>query len=194
MSGMSRLSGGLAGLVWAVALSWGCGAAPSPEAALAPAPAVKPVTAAEAPFSLNTAYVVKGETCPAGTRTATLAEVSRVPHRMCLLVGNNQSVRLDDGASMVAVAGSCTRSAESPETLANVLCVAPPQKTHRCYWMETHSGQYRWQTFSPRLFVANGRQACRALDSCDGGHSRSGGGCYKWATSPDAPRVPWDAP
>ena len=190
MSGFVGLSRGLGWAFLTITLSWGCGAAPVSEPA--PVPATKPVTAVAAPFSLNTAYVVKGETCPAGTRTATLAEVARVPHRMCLLIGNDQSVRLDDGASIIAKGGGCRRSVDDRRVLNHVLCVAPPQTTHRCYWMETYSGQYLWQSFSPRLFVANGRQGCRALDSCNGGHKRSGGGCYKWATSRDAPGVPWE--
>jgi hypothetical protein len=54
-----------------------------------------------------------------------------------------------------------------------------------CYWM-TQDGS-RW------VAQANvqTKQQCFALDSCSGGQSMSGGGCYKWASGPNAPAQKW---
>lgn len=54
-----------------------------------------------------------------------------------------------------------------------------------CYWMENTSGEYRWER------TAWDYESCFELDSCDGGLGASGGGCYKWADSPDGERYPW---
>ncbi|MBL3597356.1 hypothetical protein JMM63_17610 [Rhodovulum sulfidophilum] len=56
-----------------------------------------------------------------------------------------------------------------------------------CFWMSTDSG-------NPWVPAPQGdvdKDKCFALDSCDGGKGESGGGCYKWAASADAPREPW---
>lgn len=58
----------------------------------------------------------------------------------------------------------------------------------KCFWMENYTGRYTWVD-APQGNVS--KQECYALDSCDGGLGQSGGGCYKWAESADAPRIPW---
>ncbi len=56
-----------------------------------------------------------------------------------------------------------------------------------CFWMQNTSG-YPWVP-APQGQIS--KQDCFNLDSCDGGKGYSGGGCYKWAASKDAPRQPW---
>jgi uncharacterized protein YjdB len=57
-----------------------------------------------------------------------------------------------------------------------------------CYWMENTSGNFCWvPSPSPVPTI----HECAALDSCDGGGGRSGGGCYKWADCSDCARAPW---
>ncbi|HET7335961.1 MAG TPA: hypothetical protein VFI93_12660 [Rhizomicrobium sp.] len=53
-----------------------------------------------------------------------------------------------------------------------------------CYWLRPQGG---WQAMPQYA----SKRACFAQDSCDGGLGRSGGGCYKWATGPDATRESW---
>ena len=58
-----------------------------------------------------------------------------------------------------------------------------------CFWMSTDAG-------NPWVAAPQGnvdKDECFNLDSCDGGNGASGGGCYKWAASADAPRDPWYA-
>jgi len=56
-----------------------------------------------------------------------------------------------------------------------------------CFWMSTEAGN----PWVPAPQGGVDKQQCFALDSCDGGEGMSGGGCYKWAASADAPRDPW---
>ena len=56
-----------------------------------------------------------------------------------------------------------------------------------CYWMENTSGRYCWVPADR----ADSFAGCYAMDSCDGGKGHSNGGCYKWAQSSEAERVPW---
>jgi hypothetical protein len=73
-------------------------------------------------------------------------------------------------------------------TWANLVYqIAKPQ----CFWMENYSGKFKWVPASTVYHKALTKQECFRLDSCDGGQGLSGGGCYKWATSPDAPRMKW---
>lgn len=62
----------------------------------------------------------------------------------------------------------------------------------RCYWKENYTGDYKWV---PAREVHVGeelsKRECRNMDSCYGGEGKSGGGCYKWATSPDAQGDAW---
>ena len=54
-----------------------------------------------------------------------------------------------------------------------------------CYWMENYTGNYNWIAYDAS------KKECYQLDSCDGGKGLSGGGCYKWAESPDTPGLDW---
>jgi hypothetical protein len=58
--------------------------------------------------------------------------------------------------------------------------------TFACYWLSNDANP----TWRPIPHLAT-QQQCFAQDSCDGGLGHSGGGCYKWAEGPDAPRQPW---
>ncbi|MDE1465332.1 hypothetical protein [Spartinivicinus poritis] len=58
--------------------------------------------------------------------------------------------------------------------------------------MENTSGEFKWVDAEAVYGRSLSKYECYELDSCDGGLSKSGGGCYKWATSPDAEREPWD--
>jgi hypothetical protein len=60
-----------------------------------------------------------------------------------------------------------------------------PQPASACFWM-TQDGS-RWEAMAG---VPN-KQACFELDSCSGGQGQSGGGCYKWASGPDAKGEKW---
>lgn len=55
-----------------------------------------------------------------------------------------------------------------------------------CFWLQSGPAG-RWQAM-PQF---SNKQACFAQDSCDGGLGQSGGGCYKWADSADAPAQRW---
>jgi hypothetical protein len=74
-------------------------------------------------------------------------------------------------------------SAESREALAS----CTPYLGAQCYWMENKSGNYCWV---PATW-ASSFQDCYAQDSCNGGLSHSGGGCYKWADCSGCNRYPW---
>ncbi len=69
----------------------------------------------------------------------------------------------------------------------NVYQIVKPQ----CFWMENSSGEFKWLPASKVYRKELTKHECLKFDSCDGGEGLSGGGCYKWATSPDAPRIPW---
>ena len=61
-----------------------------------------------------------------------------------------------------------------------------------CYWMENTSGNYCWIPAGSSIdYGTSSIDECFALDSCDGGLSQSGGGCYKWADGSDDDRYPW---
>lgn len=59
------------------------------------------------------------------------------------------------------------------------------RESARCWWMENYSGQYQWIPADPVWGKALSKAECFALDSCNGGGGRSGGGCYQWADTPD---------
>lgn len=61
----------------------------------------------------------------------------------------------------------------------------------QCYWMENYSGRFEWVPANPVYQKTLNKLECYSLDSCDGGGGQSGGGCYKWAISPQAERIPW---
>lgn len=56
-----------------------------------------------------------------------------------------------------------------------------------CYWMENTSGNYCWIPAGWGSTI----EECFGLDSCNGGLSQSGGGCYKWADGSNDDRYPW---
>lgn len=76
----------------------------------------------------------------------------------------------------------------SPATMAApVTLKTTPTSDYHCYWMESSSGKYQWVLTKIRT-----KSNCFTLDSCSGGMKQSGGGCYKWATSPAAKPESWD--
>jgi hypothetical protein len=68
---------------------------------------------------------------------------------------------------------------------------SPDAPIESCFWMENTSGQFKWVPASTVYHKQLSKQECFEADSCDGGKGLSGGGCYKWATWPDAPRIEW---
>ena len=84
---------------------------------------------------------------------------------------------------------------ELSEPLEELDCEADPAScrdaTHKCYWMESRTGRWEWVPTMDVLGTGDTKEACFALDSCSGGLGQSGGGCYKWALSPDDDGVNW---
>jgi hypothetical protein len=70
-------------------------------------------------------------------------------------------------------------------------CATQPEGSKRCFWMENISGKFSWIDAYAVYHKQLSKQDCFHLDSCDGGQSASGGGCYKWANSPEGEREPW---
>jgi hypothetical protein len=77
-------------------------------------------------------------------------------------------------------------TAVAPATTSQVTPSTSIQSGYGCYWMDNTSGKNQW-VLMPNLLKAD----CFSLDSCNGGLNRSNGGCYKWATAPDAQAEPW---
>jgi hypothetical protein len=66
-------------------------------------------------------------------------------------------------------------------------------ETCQCYWMENHSGEYKWVPSESIVGIKRKitKTECYKLDSCDGGLGYSNGGCYKWAFGAEDNRIPW---
>lgn len=89
------------------------------------------------------------------------------------------------GVSSEEVSTGGDVESEHQENLTAAACT--PYLGQQCYWMENTSGSYCWV---PATWVSSFYD-CYAQDSCDGGLSRSGGGCYKWADCSGCTRYPW---
>jgi hypothetical protein len=97
-------------------------------------------------------------------------------------------VRLAGGLSALALAACVAAPAPAEAPLA--AAAAPdsaslPAAAAQCYWL-SNAGE-GWVA-QPDLADPD---YCYELDSCAGGLGLSGGGCYKWAASADAPGIPW---
>lgn len=79
----------------------------------------------------------------------------------------------------VVVAGALSACATRDEQPAAPAAVA------QCYWLSNEGAGWMGR---PDLTDA---ELCFEMDSCSGGVGLSGGGCYKWAISPNAPARPW---
>ena len=77
----------------------------------------------------------------------------------------------------------------TPPTPMMMPTPASNTKGYNCYWMENRSGKNEWV-----LLLGVPKSRCFELDSCSDGLKQSNGGCYKWATSPDAKPEPWNQP
>ena len=77
-----------------------------------------------------------------------------------------------------------TEQYEVTEVVENI----DQQETGSCFWMENWSGKYFWVPVKNTTMT---KEDCYMLDSCDGGLGYSNGGCFKWAVTPDSPRLPW---
>lgn len=62
---------------------------------------------------------------------------------------------------------------------------AAPTANAQCYWLSNEGAGW---VARPDLADA---ELCFEMDSCSGGVGLSGGGCYKWARTADAPAAPW---
>lgn len=67
----------------------------------------------------------------------------------------------------------------------------PQAPAAQCFWMENGTGRHEWVLAASVYGRPPTRRECFELDRCDGGRGRSGGGCYKRADAPTAPRHPW---
>lgn len=86
---------------------------------------------------------------------------------------------------------SGTRSSYIRAALRDINIGCPVYQGTACYWMGFHdTGTWDAWCWEPASSVAT-FEACYQMDSCDGGLGASGGGCYKWASSSEAPRTPW---
>jgi hypothetical protein len=80
----------------------------------------------------------------------------------------------------IALAGGLSACATQHEPAA-VTAAAQAQ----CYWLSDEGAGW---VARPDLADA---ELCFEMDSCSGGLGMSGGGCYKWAASEEAPAAPW---
>lgn len=91
-------------------------------------------------------------------------------------------------AVVLGLAGCKVRPEPATETETSAApAAAPVEAIHQCYWL-SNTGE----GWVPRPEFP-GPDFCYELDSCSGGIGMSGGGCYKWATGPDKPGMPWDS-
>ena len=171
-----------------IMVAYGCG---SP--ALHEMPTTKPKPATPAiPFQPEEVMVVNGDGCPSGTRVVTHAEHLSHAQAICDKLGQWSIVRLGEGGSADGHGYGCRSRVSDARTLGESLCTGLKQTQYQCFWMENYSGKYTW-VLAPRfLYADQGKARCQALDSCNGGGGRSGGGCYKWSKGSNAPRESWD--
>lgn len=141
---------------------------------------------AESPFKVVTG---DGE-CPSGYSLATPQEARAEQQNACKVLDTWYIARLAGGGSMDGPGYNCKIRDRDDRNLGHSLCKkgVKPQ----CFWMENYSGNFKWVPASTVYHKELTKQECFELDSCDGGLGRSAGGCYKWATSPDAPRIKWE--
>lgn len=77
------------------------------------------------------------------------------------------------------------------EALRDLEIGCPVYQGETCYWMGFHdTGNWSAWCWVPATWASD-YQACYEMDSCSGGLGASGGGCYKWALSSEAPGTPW---
>lgn len=57
----------------------------------------------------------------------------------------------------------------------------------QCYWLSNEGAGWLERPDIPNA------ELCFEMDSCSGGAGLSGGGCYKWAMSAEAPALSWSA-
>lgn len=78
----------------------------------------------------------------------------------------------------VAIAGALSACATRDEPAA-------PAAVAQCYWLSDQGAGWVAQSDLTEA------ELCFEMDSCSNGVGPSGGGCYKWATDPNAPAVHW---
>jgi hypothetical protein len=83
-------------------------------------------------------------------------------------------VSLIVGVGLAGALSACTTKKESAAAVAA-----------QCYWLSNEGAGWVARPDVPE------KELCFEMDSCSGGVGMSGGGCYKWATGPDAPAVSW---
>lgn len=60
-----------------------------------------------------------------------------------------------------------------------------------CYFFGNQPGRNYWISANEAFGGTFDKEYCYKVDSCSGGLGMSGGGCYKWAKSTDAPGESW---
>jgi hypothetical protein len=143
-------------------------------------------------FSVEQVMVVSGDACPSGTRFVTHGEQLGHAQVICPKLDEWDIVRLAHGGSADGDGYHCRSRGNDERTLGRSLCVGQSQSSYQCFWMEHFSGKYAWVPAPSGFYDGQGKSRCKALDSCNGGGARSGGGCYKWSKGPNTPRQAWD--
>ena len=80
----------------------------------------------------------------------------------------------------IAIAGALSACATRDEPAA-------PAAVAQCYWLSNEGAGWLERPDLPDA------ELCFEMDSCSGGGGLSGGGCYKWAMSAEAPGLRWSA-
>lgn len=74
-------------------------------------------------------------------------------------------------------------------------CAAKPKAylyNGTCYFFGNQPGRNYWISTVDAFGGQFNKKDCFLADSCNGGVGMSGGGCYKWAKSADAPPESWE--
>jgi hypothetical protein len=86
---------------------------------------------------------------------------------------------------------SGVRASHIRTALLDINIGCPVYQGTACYWMSFRdTGTWDSWCWQPATWAST-FQACYEQDSCNGGLGYSGGGCYKWASSSEAPATPW---
>jgi hypothetical protein len=144
------------------------------------------------PFQVEQVMVVRGDGCPSGTRFVTYGEQISHAQAICPKLGEWDILRIAEGGSTDGRGYDCQSRGNDERVLGGSLCVGEDQAQYQCFWMENFSGKYAWVPAPRGFYDGQGKSRCQALDSCNGGGARSGGGCYKWSKGPNTPRQAWD--
>ncbi len=124
------------------------------------------------------------------------AEAQANRARVCSKLSAWGIAKLADRASMDGSGYGCKTVQTATRELGHSLCTPAPASPcavvqgTQCFWLENQSGNSCWVPAGARAPDFN---SCLRADSCNGGGSASGGGCYKWSNGSTGERAPWPA-